>query len=1344
MKYNSKGNKNLLATRFRNINMLLFVFILLSMAVASAVLVYNIADSASRDYVRFYTMENVDVLFAHLNGEISLVRHAAASPEIIEWFADEGNQTKKLAAYQRMMHFAGMQRLDGLYFAISESRNEYSIERNALFEDFKPYHVLVQESAYDRWFFDALDSKFEYILKLDTVKSLDDVYIWIDHKVRKDGEVVGVFSAGIPFNVVFDDLFGEYNSQNVLGFVIDDRGLIQMDSSMPDAESLLGSLSVYDAAEMRHILDVESSSVFAAAIKSYLDDHTIHYGKRAKPEVFKLSGKEYQYLSISPVPNTNWLAVTLYNSSALLNILSFLPPLIVVILSFAVYIMVSSLLIQKLVFKPLSLLSVSVSESEHNSDNIYGIKRDDEIGALARETRESWLRLGENAAKLLTTMMERGRQAQVLHAMNNMATTLFSVEDEAAFETAMPEGLKLLADCMNLDRVYIWRNYEKDGVLYYKLMYEWLQDDLRFESPARFFGDLSYETTAPLWLEMFLRNEHIYGEVSRMSGIEADTLKANGVKIILSIPVHLHGQFWGFISFDNCHSEEFLPLDDIEILHSGSLIIASAINRNLQTSALKMMMAEIEQRDMLLQTVNQAASILFDADISEFEDSLYKSMSMMTKAVEADRAYIWKNHTYNGELCATQLYEWLEDSASKQNIECTVNVSYRSSISDWFDALSKGECVSGMARNMSPETYKFLSRTNVLSVFVSPIFLQDEFWGFVGFDDCQRERSFSDNEMVILHSGCLLIGNAFLRHNMTINLKEAAAEAKEANRSKSVFLANMSHEIRTPMNSIVGFSELALDGENPPKTKDYLLKIMKNSEWLLQIINDILDISKIESGKMELENIPFDLHELFTSCRTLIMPKAIEKGLAMHFYAEPSVGKKLYGDPTRLRQAFVNLLSNAVKFTNSGMIKMQAIVKEITEDSVKMFFEIKDSGIGIAHEKLQKIFDPFVQAESGTTRLFGGSGLGLPITKNIIEMMGGELNVDSAPGVGSKFSFEIKFDATDTEDGDGKTERIVFDDIEKPTFEGEILLCEDNIMNQQVICDHLARIGFKTEVAQNGKIGVDMVKSRQRKGEKQFDLIFMDIHMPVMDGLEASAKIFKLDKTIPIVALTANIMPNDKEIYISSGMSDCIGKPFTSQILWRCLMKYFKPLTWQTENTVQKEQAESELYQKMINNFVKDNKNKYEEVKNALDKKDIVLAHRLVHTLKSNAAQLNKTLLQKAAEEAENHLRNGENKITFEQLETLENELKAVLTELTPLVYEIERPIAEELKDKDAARKIIEELEILLDNSDIESLSYISGLQSIPGSGELINQIENFNFKAAIKTLANLKKENSI
>ena len=397
--------------------------------------------------------------------------------------------------------------------------------------------------------------------------------------------------------------------------------------------------------------------------------------------------------------------------------------------------------------------------------------------------------------------------------------------------------------------------------------------------------------------------------------------------------------------------------------------------------------------------------------------------------------------------------------------------------------------------------------------------------------------------------------------------RKAHDDAERASKIKSTFLANMSHEIRTPMNSIVGFSELALDGKTSPKTRDYLGKIIENADGLLQIISDVLDFSKVEAGRMELENIPFDLHELFISCRMIIMPKAEEKGIKLHFYAEPSIEKKLLGDPTRLRQVLLNLLSNAVKFTHTGIVKLKAAVTGLSNDNIKLYFEVKDSGIGMTAEQIEKIFEPFAQAEAGTTRKYGGTGLGLTITKKILEIMGGTLSVESTLGVGSKFSFDLELKTTDAPQEKYNKHKVVHSGFEKPTFDAEVLLCEDNVMNQEVIREHLTRVGIKTVLAENGKIGVDIVQSRKEKKEKQFDLIFMDIHMPVMDGIEAAEKILALDTGVPIVALTANIMSTDMEIYMASGMKDCVGKPFTSQELWHCLTKYLKPIVQQKLDT---------------------------------------------------------------------------------------------------------------------------------------------------------------------------------
>jgi len=581
--------------------------------------------------------------------------------------------------------------------------------------------------------------------------------------------------------------------------------------------------------------------------------------------------------------------------------------------------------------------------------------------------------------------------------------------------------------------------------------------------------------------------------------------------------------------------------------------------------------------------------------------------------------------------------------------------------------------------------------------------------------------------------------------------KEVEEAAFAASHSKSSFLANMSHEIRTPMNSIIGFSELAMDDSISQKTKVYLDKILENAEWLLQIINDILDISKIESGKMELERIPFDMVELFSSCRTLIMPKAAEKGIMLHFYAEPNIGAKPLGDPTRLRQVLVNLLSNAVKFTNTGVVKLLVELKEKRDKKAAMHFEVIDTGIGMTAEQMVKVFDPFTQAETGTTRKYGGTGLGLPITKNIVELMGGKLLVESKPGIGTVFSFDITFDTIDFADEVYFEKKMLYNEIEKPAFKGEILLCEDNVMNQQVICEHLNRVGLKTVVAENGKIGVDIVKERIQKGEKLFDLIFMDMHMPVMDGIEAARHILLMHNKIPIVAMTANIMSNDMEIYRRSGMNDCVGKPFTSQELWHCLLKYLTPVNEgdKQNNLKDKPLIEKDVeFQKSLRlSFVKSSKDSFTQIMDNIKSGDIKKAHRVAHTLKSNAGQIGKKSLQKAAADVEHSLENEKNNSDENQLKLLETELNLILSQISQEFPDLmdEQPPAQDVSknvslDLDSAKQLILKLEPMLDMGNPDCSNFVDDIRRIDGGDELASQIEDFDFEMAVTTLSKLKK----
>jgi signal transduction histidine kinase/DNA-binding response OmpR family regulator len=518
-------------------------------------------------------------------------------------------------------------------------------------------------------------------------------------------------------------------------------------------------------------------------------------------------------------------------------------------------------------------------------------------------------------------------------------------------------------------------------------------------------------------------------------------------------------------------------------------------------------------------------------------------------------------------------------------------------------------------------------------------------------------------------------------------MRRAALTAKEHSDMKTAFLANMSHEIRTPMNGIIGFAELALDHSYlAVQTRDYLEKIRNSAKDLLGILNDILDLSKIEAGKVVLEKIPFDLHDLIMACESAISVRAAEKGIALYIYSEPVIEYRLLGDPTKLRQVLLNLLANAVKFTNTGTVKLLVTAENAETDRVPIRFEVKDSGIGMTAAQTVHVFEPFEQADRSTTRKFGGTGLGLPISKNLVELMGGRLTVESAPGIGSKFSFTLEFELSDQKTGNRGQEPGSSEEHRRPVFRGRVLVCEDNTLNQELIRDHLSRLGLEADIMENGRLGLEAVRKSMDKG-RPYGLIFMDIHMPVMDGLEASAEIKRLGFPSPIIALTANVLTQDMRIYRRCGIADLLGKPFTSQELWDCLSRYLgssaarpsggagknPPAAVDYQAGLAMAGGDRELYEKLRRLFYRENKDFFQTLLPLLARgpggntgernNDTITAHRMVHGLKSNAALIGAEGLREAAAAVEAPLKGGTN-YSREQLEALRQALDAVLGEL--------------------------------------------------------------------------------
>ncbi len=375
------------------------------------------------------------------------------------------------------------------------------------------------------------------------------------------------------------------------------------------------------------------------------------------------------------------------------------------------------------------------------------------------------------------------------------------------------------------------------------------------------------------------------------------------------------------------------------------------------------------------------------------------------------------------------------------------------------------------------------------------------------------------------------------------NAERATREAEESSRLKESFLANMSHEIRTPMNAIIGFSDILSKRALGEQEREFVTIIKTAGENLLTIINDILDISKIEAGMMTFENHTFSVKEIFTSLNVMLMEKAKEKNLELIFRSSESIPDVLVGDNTRLTQIIINLVGNAIKFTQKGRVEVTVEVLTTEMESVVLEFSIIDTGIGIPQEKLDKIFERFIQAESHITREYGGTGLGLSIARQLTELQGGNLTVKSIVGMGSVFTFRIPYKKSDT---------VV---TVLPTIETnynmealsnlKVLLVEDNKMNVKLILSLFSEYNLNVEVAWNGSEGVEKLKAGN------FDIVLMDMEMPVMNGYQAAVTIRKeLNSTIPIIAMTAHAMAGEREKCLSLGMTDYIPKPINSNLLF--------------------------------------------------------------------------------------------------------------------------------------------------------------------------------------------------